>query len=497
MSRRRRQVLVVILALATLLLALLGRPALHLARTAWNDDDRRLTLPPGHVDDASGLSLAPVDQVVAVEADPAKAEAQLRALLALARERGLPVSIAGARHSMGGHTIAPGGITLDMRPLRHVRYDAATERVTCGGGATWSEVIAALNPLGRSLDVVQSFSNFTVGGSISVNAHGWQHRRPPLVAAVESMRVLVADGRVVRCSRAAEPELFGLVAGGYGLFGVILEAELRTAPNVSYRLERVVLPSERLEDEAATRGSVPGAGLAFARLDVTPSRFLREAILNVFHEAPSEAGAAGAVAPLAPPQFATLRREVLRGSAGSDYGKELRWSLEKAAGDHVAGSTFTRNQLLHDDWTLYENRDPAFTEILQEYFLPLGAMEAFLAEVRRLVPAHGADLVNLTVRWSTADDDSFLRWADRDVSALVFFFHHPRTAEADAAMEPLTRALIDAALRAGGRYYLPYRLHATREQLVRAYPRAPEFFERKLAWDPQELFQNRWYLTYR
>jgi FAD/FMN-containing dehydrogenase len=494
MSKRKRILLLLAVAIAGLLLALLGRPALHLARTAWSDQDRRVPIPSGHVDDASGLNLARVEQLVAVEADPAKAEEQLRALLALAKEKKLPVSIAGARHSMGGHTIAPGGIYLDMRPLRRVAYDAATERVTCGAGATWAEVFAALNPLGRSLDIVQSFSNFSVGGSISVNAHGWQHRRPPLVAAVESMRVLVADGRVVRCSRTEEPELFSLVAGGYGLFGVILEAELRTVPNVRYRLERAVLASERLEQEFATRATVPGATLAFARLDVTPSRFLREAILTVFHEEPPEPGV---VPLLSEPRFAAIRREVLRGSVGSDYGKELRWSLEKTAGEHLTSSLFYRNQVIYDDWTLYENRDPAFTEILQEYFLPIGAMEAFLAEVRRIVPAHEVDLVNLTVRWSTQDTDSFLRWADRDVSALVFFFHHPRTPEADAALEPLTRELIDAALALGGRYYLPYRLQATKQQLVAAYPRAPEFFQKKLAWDPHELFQNRWYLAYR
>ena len=51
-------------------------------------------------------------------------------------------------------------------------------------------------------------------------------------------------------------------------------------------------------------------------------------------------------------------------------------------------------------------------------------------------------------------------------------FHHPRTPEGDAAMQSLTRELIDAALRCGGRYYLPYRLHATDEQFHAAYPQA-------------------------
>ena len=48
----------------------------------------------------------------------------------------------------------------------------------------------------------------------------------------------------------------------------------------------------------------------------------------------------------------------------------------------------------------------------------------------------------------------------------------------------------------GGCYYLPYRLHATPEQFHRAYPQARAFFERKRAYDPGELFQNRFYLRY-
>jgi hypothetical protein len=52
------------------------------------------------------------------------------------------------------------------------------------------------------------------------------------------------------------------------------------------------------------------------------------------------------------------------------------------------------------------------------------------------------------------------------------------------------------ALAAGGRYYLPYRLHATPAQFRRAYPQADEFFNLKRRYDPQELFQNQFYVKY-
>jgi hypothetical protein len=63
-------------------------------------------------------------------------------------------------------------------------------------------------------------------------------------------------------------------------------------------------------------------------------------------------------------------------------------------------------------------------------------------------------------------------------------------------MTAATRELIDAALACGGRYYLPYRLHATATQFALAYPQASAFFERKRFYDRDEIFQNQFYVKY-
>jgi FAD/FMN-containing dehydrogenase len=80
--------------------------------------------------------------------------------------------------------------------------------------------------------------------------------------------------------------------------------------------------------------------------------------------------------------------------------------------------------------------------------------------------------------------------------AFVMLFVQARSAAGESAMEALTRDLVDAALRHEGRYYLPYRLHATPEQFHRAYPQARRFFELKRRQDPAELFQSQFYLKY-
>jgi len=60
----------------------------------------------------------------------------------------------------------------------------------------------------------------------------------------------------------------------------------------------------------------------------------------------------------------------------------------------------------------------------------------------------------------------------------------------------MTQELIDAALDCGGRYYLPYRLHATNAQFEKAYPQARNWFERKRYYDPDGVFQNQLYAKY-
>jgi len=72
------------------------------------------------------------------------------------------------------------------------------------------------------------------------------------------------------------------------------------------------------------------------------------------------------------------------------------------------------------------------------------------------------------------------------------FFSQRRAASADQEMEQMTRELIDAVLRSGGRYYL----HASAEQFRAAYPQSGEFFRMKQKYDPKDLFENEFYLKY-
>jgi FAD/FMN-containing dehydrogenase len=483
-----KAVLFILLAATATTLTFVARPLFHLVQTARSDRDERIPLPSDFVDDASRLNQTRM-KTVKISSDLAIAKLQLRQMLKEAKSQGKKVMTSGSRHTMGGQTIFPNGIALDMTQFNHMRLNSTTRILTVQSGATWSAVIPYLNQHGFSVAVMQSNNDFSIGGTMSANAHGWQHDHSPFASTIESFGLMLADGTVVHCSRQENAELFSLVLGGYGLFGIVLEVNLKAVPNQLYVAQRTVIPSR---DYIKTYRSQVSSktGMAYGRLSIAPERFLQEAILTVYDSA-----LAAPPSSLATSSEPGLSRTVFRGSVGSDYGKSLRWQLEKMSGGE-AGTEVSRNQILNRPSTLFENHQQAKTEILHEYFIPPESLEQFLEKCRQTIPAHQADLLNVTIRNVHPDSDSFLRYADQEMFGLVMLFHQSRTGGEDAKMQALTEELIEAALAVGGRYYLPYRLHATPEQFERAYPQGREFFQLKRKYDPYQLFQNQFYTKY-
>lgn len=127
------------LSIFLILIAVISIPAIHLIRTKINEHQNIEQLPIGYRDDASHLNLTKVHKIIDVETTPEAIQEQLKTLLKYAGENHLKVSIAGAKHSMGGHTIYPDGITLNMLPYNHMSFNEKTNILTIGSGATWEE----------------------------------------------------------------------------------------------------------------------------------------------------------------------------------------------------------------------------------------------------------------------------------------------------------------------------------------------------------------------
>ncbi|MNS36589.1 hypothetical protein D3C72_687830 [compost metagenome] len=258
-----------------------------------------------------------------------------------------------------------------------------------------------------------------------------------------------------------------------------------------YRLQRHFVKAEALAQTFQAQAGT--AGLAQARLSVAPGSFLREAILTL------HAPVAGQVAykPLPDPApLAVNRLRYWRDAIRSPGGKLALWEAEKRADTGLRQDYANRNELLNAAAEDLASVGVDGSLVRQTYFLPRPMLAPFIAHARQVIPDHQVDLLEAGVVAVSRDNETVLRYADQDMFALTLVFHQASLPTAEADMTRLTQDLIDAALNLKGRFYLPYRLHATTRQFQQAYPQAPRFFEAKRRYDPESRFQNQFSLKY-
>lgn len=446
------------------------------------------------LDDASGLNLTPIFRQVslgAVERDGGSQD--LRSMLGQGASSGHPVAVGGARHSMGGQSLPRNGIAISLAETA-VDPDTSARTYRVSAGARWRDVIGALDPIGFSPAVMQSNHDFSIGGTLSVNAHGWPVPFGPFASTVRRFRLMLADGTIVACSESENSELFRLAVGGYGLFGAVIEAELSMVENCLLRRRSDLMPADAFAARFIARATGPSACMSYGRLSVARERFLREALLVDYVPVQPQPDR------LAPPgnseMLAYVSRGIFRAQIGSDRGKRLRWAVETGLMSRLDQVAVTRNSLLNEPVAALKDRVATRTDILHEYFVPPDRFGDFLEGCRAIIPAHRQDLLNVTLRYVDTDLSSVLAYAPQPRIAAVMLFVQSRTAGADEDMRAMTVGLIDQVLNLGGSYYLPYRLHASREQMARAYPRVEEFVAAKRRYDPQLRFRNALWDTY-
>jgi FAD/FMN-containing dehydrogenase len=447
------------------------------------------------MNDASRLNPTPVAKLWLPKTGPRDAFIEeLRTELFEAAAAKRPVALGAARHSMGGQSLPRDGtaITLDGRSLQ-VDTVARTYRVDAG--ARWADVIRTLDPLGFSPVVMQSNNDFGVASTYCVNSHGWPAPFGPFGSTVRSFRAMLADGSVVDCSRTQNSELFSLAMGGYGLFGVIVDLELDMARN-SLLTPRVELMkgdefAGRFVKALATDTSIE---MAYGRLSVAHTGFFDDAIMVTYRpaaKAPDQLPAA-----TSKNLMTGVSREIYRAQVGSEAAKKARWLAETKLNPAISSGIATRNTLMNEPVANLANSDRRRTDILHEYFIPPPRFVEFLAACREIILAARAEFLNVTLPYVAADETSVLAYARSPRIAAVMSFSQEVIPEAEVDMIQTTEKLIDRVVALGGAFYLPYRLHARRDQLHAAYPQAAKFVERKRFYDPKLLFRNAMWDTY-
>ena len=450
-----------------------------------------LTIQDPFLNDASELMATPIHIHTRPTSHGDALIEAFRTELRAAASENRPVCVSAARHSMGGQSIPRDGhaITVDNAWLEP---DTAAQTYRVNGGARWRDVIAALDPIGFSPAVMQSNHDFGVAATFSVGAQGWPVPYGPMGATVRNLRMVLPSGELVTASRSENTQLFQMAMGGYGLTGLIVDMEVDMTPN--QRLTPAFAAMDAADFPTAFRAAVddPDIPMAYGRLNVTRDTLFDEALLVTYAPTPDQSDIPAATES---GWMSYAASYLYRGQVGREGMKDWRWWVETSLGPRFAGES-TRNSLMNEPIVTLDDRDPTRVDILHEYFVPLDQFDGFLQACRDVIPDAFVEFLNVTLRFVDADTDSFLPHSPTPTIAAVMSFTQEMTARAEADHQRMTQALIERILAIGGRYYLPYRPHATLDQFTRAYPRAAQLAALKREIDPNLTLRNNLWESY-
>jgi FAD/FMN-containing dehydrogenase len=434
-----------------------------------------------------------------------RSRGELTEIVHSASRKGLPISVSGCRHSMGGQQFATDSICIDTRSLdRVISFDQEHGLIEAEAGIQWPKLIRTY--LDVQADSTKQWGiaqkqtgadTFTLGGSLSSNVHGRGLAMKPLISNVESFTLINADGKSIRCSRDENNELFRLAIGGYGLFGLIDTVTLRLVPR--QKLRRVVeviratdLP--RCFEERIAQAYLYG-DFQFS-VDEKSADFLQRGVFSCYKPVDADE-------PI-------VAKRVLRDDDWLDLLRLAYTDREKAFKRYSDYYLSTNGQTYWSDTNQLSAYLPNYAErireqiggeesslIITEIYVPRADLPEFLAQAAGLLRSNRTVVIYGTVRLIEKDNESFLAWAKQPYACIIFnllTFHTPDGIETSARS---FRGLIDLAIARGGSYYLTYHKFAKPEQVLACYPQFKEFLDLKRNYDAPERFQSDWYRYYR
>lgn len=434
-----------------------------------------------------------------------------------------PIALSGHRHAMGGQQFAEGKVLLDLRRLnRFVSFNPMRGHAEFEGGANWPYVMAELERIqapayyeGGSTATADyprwtirqkqtGADDFTLAGSLSANIHGRGLRMGPICEDVERITLLTPFGEKLTCSRTENAELFSLVLGGYGLFGIIATVTLRLTPRQKLRRLVDVLDVEdalRAVERRVEAGALYG-DFQYA-IDPTDDSFLKRGIFACYVPAGPDAPDPDphTSSDLTAQDWTDLLRlaHTDKRTAFSHYARHyLDTHGNVYFSDSLQLSTYipSYHAALADisppQSSGQEGNHPQ-SLVIGEMFVPPDALPDFLACARQILRTHNADDIYGTIRSVHPDTTTFLPYATRHYASIIFNLRTVHTYQGINQTAGAFKALQQAALDLSGSFYLTYHRHHTREQLLAAYPQLPRFLELKKKYDPTGRLTSDWH----
>jgi FAD/FMN-containing dehydrogenase/uncharacterized membrane protein YhaH (DUF805 family) len=404
-----------------------------------------------------------------------------------------PISVGGGRFSMGGQTASSNSIHIDMRKLNKIiEFSAQNKTIKVQAGARWCDIQHFVDEHNLSIKIMQTYANFTVGGSLSVNVHGRYIGFGPLILSVKSLDVILANGNLVHTSRQENPELFFACIGCYNAIAIIVSAEFELEENIA--VERIYKNMKRSEYKHFFFENIrENKNVVFHNGDIYPPVYsnIRAVSWIKTDKKPTEKTRLMPLAAAYP-----LERYFIGAFSKSKFGKWRREFIYDPLLYFKTKVHWRNYEAGYDVAELEPESREKSTYVLQEYFVPVKCFDEFTLLMAEIFNRHQVNVINVSIRHAFEDSGSLMAWAKEEVFAFVVWYKQKTDEIEKNKVGVWTRELIDAAISLNGSYYLPYQVHATAEQFHNAYPNAQKLMELKQKLDPNYKFRNVIWDTY-
>ena len=207
-------------------------------------------------------------------------EAEVAALV-----RGGGITPRGMGRAYGDPAI--GAHAVSTRHLdRMLAFDEATGQLVAEAGVTLGEIIKAFLPRGWFPSVTPGTQFVSLGGAIAADVHGKNHHAEGAFGAfVDWIDLMGPEGRILRCSRGENADLFHWTLGGMGLTGFILRTAIRLKRVESGWIRQTTLAAPNLEAALEAFEATYDATYSMAWIDcaATGARMGRSIVMNGEH----------------------------------------------------------------------------------------------------------------------------------------------------------------------------------------------------------------------
>lgn len=251
-----------------------------------------------------------------------------------------------------------------------------------------------------------------------------------MIESVESIKILQANGTIITADRSENSELFSLAIGGYGLFGIIIEATLQVVKDDLYKPEIKTTSLYNYVQKIKMIHNDPNIGFHFAFLTLTPFKknlfgkkvyldFKKIDATQLFDKKQNN------IRKLQYPQYTKIKNFGVKLWSKSKIIKALHWIPETKKYNRI----ISRNNIMRPPVDHMYTNSPKSTHLLQEYFIPVDHFIQFITSLEAITHQHNVNIMHIALRFIPKNTESYLNYTSTNRIGIVILINQKLTEE--------------------------------------------------------------------